>query len=86
MPDEDYYWRKGWYENPEDRHFWVQDRYSSTNYSLNIGRKGGKIFLAVITIGTLSLFIWMCVMFVRMDFTPVRLKIDAEHVKNYFRI
>lgn len=81
VPDEDYYWRKGWYENPEDPHFWVQDRYSSTNYSLNIGRKGGKIFLAVITIGTLSLFIWMCVMFVRMDFTPVRLKIDAEHVK-----
>lgn len=81
VPDEDYYWRKGWYENPEDPHFWVQDRYSSTNYSLNIGRKGGKIFLAVITIGTLSLFIWMCVMFVRMDFTPVCLKIDAEHVK-----
>lgn len=38
--DDDYYWRNGWYSNPDDRRLFIQDRYSSMNYTVNLGRDG----------------------------------------------
>lgn len=42
VPDEDYYWRKGWYETMEDPNSGCRVCYSSTNYSLNTEEKVEK--------------------------------------------
>ena len=38
--DDDYYWRNGWYSNPDDRRLFIQDRYSSMNYTVNFRQDG----------------------------------------------
>ena len=40
--DDDYYWRNGWYANPEDVRLFVQDRFNSMNYTTNLGRPAGR--------------------------------------------
>lgn len=40
--DDDEYWKNGWYNNPNDRHIFVQDRLNSMNYTFNFGRPGVK--------------------------------------------
>lgn len=71
--DNDYYWRKGWYSNPDDSRLFVPDRYSSTNYSLNYGRSKSKWFLGITLAICLALLLWMCSVFLKMDFTPIEL-------------
>ena len=38
--DDDVYWRKGWYENPNDPRWLVQDRLVPYNYSMNMAKPG----------------------------------------------
>lgn len=45
--DDDEYWKKGWYNNPGDKHLLVQDRLNSLNYSFNYGRPAAKVLTAV---------------------------------------
>ncbi len=78
--DDDYFWRNGWYENPNDPRLLIQNRYSSMNYTFNLGRPLGKVLTYGICLTVGALFLWMCLLFLRMDFTPIRLTITGENV------
>ena len=79
--DDDYYWRNGWYANPEDARLFVQDRFNSMNYTTNLGRPAGRYLVGGICAGVLVLLIWMCVIFLRMDFTPIRMVREDEEIR-----
>ena len=75
--DDDYYWRKGWYNNPNDKRYFVQDRVNSMNYSLNYGHPSAKYVTGGMLVGTGLLLLWMCIVCIRIDFTPIRLTENA---------
>lgn len=80
--DDDYYWRNGWYSNPDDRRLFIQDRFNSMNYTTNLGRPAGRYLVGGVLAGTVIVLVWMCIMMLRMDFTPVHL----EDTGNSFQI
>lgn len=78
--DDDYYWRNGWYDNPADPRFMVPDRFCTTNFTTNMGRPAGKILTVSMFVVVAGLLIWMCGLFLRIDFVPVRMSIDGTQV------
>ena len=78
--DDDYYWRNGWYDNPADPRFMVPDRFCGTNFTTNMGRPAGKILTASMFVVVAGMLIWMCGLFIRMDFVPIRMTIDGTQV------
>lgn len=84
LVDGDYYWRKGWYCNPQDRRLWIQDRIFETNYGINMGHPAAKKICAaagVLLLGTAAFLIWLAVMLLRIDFTKIGLDIGPETVR-----
>lgn len=79
--DDDVYWKNGWYSNPNDRRLLVQDRICSVNFSSNMAKPAARIFTAVVVAACAALLIWMCVMFVKIDFTPTELRITDQRVE-----
>ena len=56
--DDDVYWKYGWYDNPNDRHILVQDRFISMNYSFNFGRPAVKVILGILAAAVAGIVIW----------------------------
>ncbi|MDO4299084.1 MAG: hypothetical protein Q4C59_11530 [Lachnospiraceae bacterium] len=79
--DDDVYWKNGWYSNPGDRRLFVSDRMNSMNLTINMGRTSGKVLTAVTIGGTILLMLWMNVMFLRMEFTKIDLRLDGNTVE-----
>ena len=79
--DDDYYWRNGWYDNPGDPRLFVQDRFNSMNYTTNFGKPAGRYMFGGICIAVVVLLFWMCIVFLRMDFTPICLVADGTEVR-----
>ena len=79
--DDDVYWKNGWYSNPNDKRLLVQDRICSINYSSNMARPAARIFTAAVLAAIAALLIWMCVMFVKIDFTPTVVTISDQNVE-----
>ena len=50
------------------------------NYTFNFGRPIGKVLTYGICLAVGALFLWMCLLFLKMDFTPIRLTITGENV------
>lgn len=71
--DDDYYWRNGWYVNPDDPRLFVQDRFNGMNYTTNLGKPIGVYMTVGVLVGTVILLIWVCIMMLRLDFIPVHL-------------
>ena len=71
--DDDYYWRNGWYSNPDDSRLFIQDRFNGMNYTTNLGRPVGRCMVGGVLAGTVILLVWVCIMMLRMDFVPVHL-------------
>lgn len=65
--DDDEYWRKGWYNNPQDPHLLIQDRLNSMNMSLNYGRPAARIIMGVTGVLTAALVIWVIVIILRFE-------------------
>ena len=55
---------------------WVQDWVCDMNYTTNMASRGGKIFTFGILGVVAGILIVMCAMFLKVDFTPVHLKVD----------
>lgn len=76
--DDDIYWKNGWYSNPNDKALCVQSWICEGNFEMNMARTGVKIF----TFGTLgvvaALLVVMCVVFLKLDFTPVSMKVTQD--------
>lgn len=82
--DDDYYWRTGWYCNPDDRRLWVQGRVFDANYGLNMGHPAAKKICAamgVLFLGIIVFMIWLGVMLLRIDFTEIGLAVGTETVQ-----
>lgn len=79
--DDDVFWKNGWYSNPSDPKIWVQDRFCSSNFTVNVGRPAGRIWAVSMAAITLCLFIWISVIFIRMDLSPVTLQIEGNRVE-----
>ena len=63
--------------NPNDKRYFVQDRVNSMNYSLNYGHPSAKYVTGGMLVGTGLLLLWMCILCIRIDFTPIRLTENA---------
>lgn len=66
--DDDVYWRKGWYENPNDPHWLVQDRLVPCNYSMNMAKPGAWGGTIALLAGVGILMVGLCVLFLWADF------------------
>lgn len=81
LVDDDLYWKNGWYSNPDDKRFFVQDRMCSANFSMNMAKPAAKAITGTITAGTILLLVWICAVFVRMDFVKPQLSIRGANVE-----
>ena len=78
--DDDYYWRNGWYSNPDDRRLFIQDRYSSMNYTVNLGRTAGKVITGITYGLVIVMMAGFCLWLLKIDFTPVRMQMTDNTV------
>ena len=74
--DDDEYWKKGWYNNPGDRHLLVQDRFNSMNMSMNYGRPAAKVITGVLAAVILGGLVWTAVLL--SDFVNVEVVFTQE--------
>ena len=81
LVDDDLYWKNGWYSNPDDKRFFVQNRMCSANFSMNMAKPAAKAITGTITAGTILLLVWICAVFVRMDFVKPQLSIRGANVE-----
>ena len=78
--DQDEYWIKGWYCNPNDKRVWVKDRMCSTNYSMNMAKpeaKAGAVFMAAFLIGSL---LFIVVLLWKFDHTEIAMQVEKDVV------
>lgn len=81
LVDDDVYWKNGWYYNPEDKQLIVQDRMCSTNFTLNMAKTSAKVITAITVVGVILLLIWMCGIFVNMEFTKIGLRMNENQIE-----
>lgn len=78
--DDDVYWRKGWYENPNDPHWLVQDRLVPCNYSMNMAKLGAWGGTIALLAGVGVLMVGLCVLFLWADFGGSSVVIAPDRV------
>lgn len=78
--DDDVYWRKGWYENPNDPHWLVQDRLVPCNYSMNMAKPGAWGGTIALLAGVGVLMVGLCVLFLWADFGGSSVVIAPDRV------
>lgn len=78
--DDDVYWRKGWYENPNDPHWLVQDRLVPCNYSMNMAKPGAWGGTIALLAGVGILMVGLCVLFLWADFGGSSVVIAPDRV------
>lgn len=78
--DDDIYWRKGWYENPNDPHWLVQDRLVPCNYSMNMAKPGAWGGTIALLAGMGILMVGLCVLFLWADFGGSSVVIAPDRV------
>lgn len=80
LADDDQYWLKGWYCNPNDKRLLVADRVCATNYGLNTGRKAGIVLNTLLWGGMAAGMIWLSALMLDMDFRPFSMTIQENRV------
>ena len=78
--DDDVYWKNGWYSNPNDRRLMVQDWACSWNYTTNMARPAGKIFMFLALLFVAGCLVWGCIQIWKIDFVPIELNISGTQV------
>ena len=58
--DDDVYWKNGWYSNPNDKRLMVQDWACSWNYTTNMAKPAGKIFMFLAIVFVAVCLVWGC--------------------------
>ena len=69
--DDDVYWKNGWYSNPNDKRLMVQDWACSWNYTTNMAKPAGKIFMFLAIVFVAVCLVWGCVEMWKIDFVPI---------------
>lgn len=78
--DDDVYWKNGWYSNPNDKRLMVQDWACTWNYTTNMARPAGKIFMFLALLFVAACLVWGCVLIWKIDFVPIGLNISGTQV------
>lgn len=73
--DEDDYWKNGWYSNPNDKRFLVNDKFCNMNMSFNMARPGARILVGSLLAVVLGVIFWCIYLFIpliHVEFTLTR--------------
>lgn len=91
--DDDEYWKKGWYNNPNDKRIMVQDRMSTANYTFNMGNPIAKVLnaglialLLVVLLGTGVFMISLSGSHTEFSINGTAVKIKASMYKCEFDV
>lgn len=79
--DDDVYWKNGWYSNPHDKRLIVQDWVCPWNYTTNMARPAGKIFLALGIIVTVGCLVLASAVLLRFELTPIEVAVTRDSVE-----
>lgn len=80
ITDEDEYWKNGYYYNPQDSRWWVQDEGNGTNYVVNRAHPKAKK-VTIFAEAALVLFLaGLCAVFLWMDFAGYYMEISGTIV------
>lgn len=79
--DDDEFWKKGWYSNPDDRRLFVQDRMSDMNYSMNMAHPAAKAICGVTAALTAAALIGVLILLTIFDSAEVVLTSDGESAR-----
>ncbi|WP_052045424.1 hypothetical protein [Peptostreptococcus sp. MV1] len=86
--DDDYYWRKGWYSNPNDKRIFVPSRLNSMNQEFNMAKKSAKIInllLAILILGTFFICFLQPNKDVEITSKGDRIKVSSGFYKTEFK-
>lgn len=70
--DDDEHWKNGWYSNPNDKRFLVNDKFCNSNMSFNMARPGARILVGSLLAVVLAVIVWCIYLFiplVHIEFT-----------------
>lgn len=79
--DDDVYWLKGWYSNPNDKRMLVNSKFCNINMEFNMARPGAKAIVGVLTAVTLGLIIWCIYLFAPLVHIEMSLQRIGEQVQ-----
>lgn len=79
--DDDVYWKNGWYSNPNDKRLIVQDWACSWNYTTNMAKPAGKIFMFLAIVFVAVVLVWGCVEMWKIDFVPIEVNPTGTQVE-----
>ena len=79
--DDDVYWKNGWYSNPNDKRLMVQDWACSWNYTTNMAKPVGKVFMFLAIVFVAVCLVWGCVEMWKIDFVPIELNTSGTQVE-----
>lgn len=82
--DDDEYWAEGYYYNPNDTHFLVQNRSGNANMSFNMAKPAAKVLVSILEVGTVVLIIWMCMIMLPLDFCTPQMVLNEGYVEVQF--
>ena len=80
LADDDYYWAKGWYENPWDNNLFVQDRMNTMHFTLNFAKPAAKIIVAAVAAVFAAASIWLVAMFFLFDFQEMHIAMTQDSI------
>ena len=74
--DEDEYWEKGFYYNPNDNRLFVEDRDNSMHMGLNMAKKSAWVITGITILGIVGIFVWTSVITLRLDFVETKYSVE----------
>lgn len=80
LADDDYYWAKGWYENPWDNNLFIQDRMNTMHFTLNFAKPAAKIIVAAVTAVFAAASIWLVAMLFLLDFQEMHIEMTQDSI------
>lgn len=80
LVDDDEFWKNGWYNNPEDKKLFVQDRLCSTNYSLNMAKPAAKIISGLTVVFTIVMIAGSFALIIGLDNAKISVRVDDDQV------
>lgn len=80
--DDDDYWKNGWYSNPNDKRFLVNDKFCSSNMSFNMARPGARLLVGCLSAVALAVLVWCIYLFIPL----VHIEFIFTKSENEFKI
>ncbi len=79
--DDDIYWKNGWYSNPNDKRFLVNNKFCNANMSFNMARPGARILVGSLLIVVLAVIIWCIYLFIPLIHIEFSFTKNGEEIR-----